>query len=303
MRDPADSQAPAASTGLYLFCVSACAPSLIQGEGLAQAPLVPLVHGGLVAVTCEVPLAEWAGPGAEERLGDIAWLGPRALQHESVIESVMAHGPVLPLRFGSLFSSAAALQAWLEAAAPRICEFLSGDAAACEEWAIKGWLHPEQAAAARLAADPRFQALPAAPGARYLREQKLRQEIERSVRAWARGVGEELVGGLHELGVAARPLRVLGGQAGKQGGGRPEEAVFHFALWVPRARLAQIGQRLQSQQAELAAQGLTLDLTGPWPPYSFCPQLGDGAAHSGREETGAGESGEDSRDHRDPGHG
>ncbi|MFO0579362.1 MAG: GvpL/GvpF family gas vesicle protein [Polyangia bacterium] len=283
MPDLAESQALAATTGLYLFCISACEPSLIHGEGLAQAPLAAVTHDGLVAVTCEVALAEWTGPGAEQQLGDIAWLGPRALQHEAVIESVMPHGPVLPLRFGSLFSSAAALHAWLGAAAPRIREFLTGSAAACEEWAIKGWLHAEQATAARLAADPRFQALPAAPGARYLREQKLRQEAERSVRAWARGVGADLASGLQELGVAARPLRVLGNQGGSQGskqaGSRPEEAVFHFALWVPRARLAELAQRLERVQAELAAQGVTLDLTGPWPPYSFCPQLDDGAAH------------------------
>lgn len=264
--------------GLYLFCIAPSSDPVLGlrgGEGLAPGTSLDVVtHDELMAVVCAVPLSEWTGPGSEDRLRDIGWLGPRALRHEAVIESVQAHGPVLPLRFGCLFSSEGEIRRWLALQGARVASFLSETASRAEEWSLKGWLDAEQATAARLAADERWKALPAAPGARYLREQKLRQEIERTVRSWARGLGDQAVEELRALGVESRGLRL---PSGPSPSGRNEEAVFSFALLVPRSTVAEFKDRVETLHRALSEQGVSLDLTGPWPLYSFCPQLSDAA--------------------------
>lgn len=274
-----DQNAPDPPAGIYLFCVASSSEPVLGclagGEGIGPGTsLGAVTHAGLVAVVCAVPLEEWTGPGSEERLRDLGWLGPRAVRHEAVIESVQAHGPVLPLRFGCLFSSEAEVRRWLAVHGARISAFLSETAARTEEWSLKGWLDAERATAARLAADERWKALPASPGARYLREQKLRQEVERTVRSWARGLGEQAAQELRALGAEARALRLPGSPSPS---GRNEEAVFSFALLVPRSAVAEFKDRVETLHRALSEQGVSLDLTGPWPLYSFCPQLADAA--------------------------
>ncbi len=282
---PSSPNEPAHSgTGLYVFCVTRATTPALDGPGLtADTTLTRVVQGELAAVLCQVDLREWTGPEAETRLRDLDWLGPRAVRHEAVIEQVMADAPVLPLRFGSLFSSAASVRAWLRAGTSEIDRFLHAGAA-LEEWSLKGWLDVPRAEAARLNADPRLKALPASPGVRYLLEQKLRQDITKSVRAWARSIEQQLLVELRELVARTRSLRALSGDVS----GRTEEVMFHQALLVPRAVRDELAARVTTLSTELSAQGLALELTGPWPLYSFVPPLASAAevaADSGDDAT------------------
>ncbi|QYU67456.1 GvpL/GvpF family gas vesicle protein [Leptolyngbya sp. 15MV] len=84
-----------------------------------------LIHAGeLAALAADVDAAEFLGPDAEQRLADLQWLTPRALAHESLISKAMAHGPVLPMRFGTVFSSEHTLREALDRHAPAIADFL-----------------------------------------------------------------------------------------------------------------------------------------------------------------------------------
>ncbi|MBI2200221.1 MAG: GvpL/GvpF family gas vesicle protein, partial [Candidatus Rokubacteria bacterium] len=59
-------------------------------------------------------------------------------------------------------------------------------------------------------------------------------------------------------------------------GGAPDEAgarILNWAFLVPRSRVDDFRARIQRINAEHAPHGLVLDLSGPWPPYSFCPSL------------------------------
>jgi hypothetical protein len=273
---------PSPQHGLYVFCVTAAARPPLRDWGLtADRPLLHIADGELAAVACQVALADWVGPEAEARLGDLSWLGPRAVRHQAVIDSALAAGPVLPLRFGSIFSSVASLTGWLRGEAPPILTFLR-ESAGQEEWSLKGWLNLAQAEAARLQTDPRFLALPASPGARYLREQKLRQDISKSVRSWGRQIEQRVLGELGGLCRRSRALPALAGQVS----GRSDEVIFHQALLVPSGRRDELLARLDSFHSELSPQGLSLELTGPWPLYSFVPTLAGAPAAAAEAASG-----------------
>ena len=258
--------------GLYVFCFArAAAAGAAVGHGLdARAPLGARVHEDVAAICCEVPLHEWTGEAGEAHLKDLGWLGPRALRHEAVIEQMMGASPVLPLRFGCLFSSADRLEALLRHERARISAFID-KVAHEEEWSLQGTLEVRVCEDAMFAADPRVAKLPAQAGARYLMEQKLRKDAVRAARGWAQEVQTELSRALEGLVLDRRSLRVPPRNPEEPG----REGAFHWALLLPRGAEAELARRLEPLAEQLSARGLHLSARGPWPAYNFAPHLGD----------------------------
>ncbi|HEY0094763.1 MAG TPA: GvpL/GvpF family gas vesicle protein [Archangium sp.] len=258
--------------GLYVFCFTrAGAADAATGPGLAgDAPLGVRVHEDVAAICCEVPLHEWTGEAGEAHLKDLGWLGPRALRHEEVIEQLMAASPVLPLRFGCLFSSAERLEGLLRRERARISAFIEKTAHE-EEWSLQGWLDVRACEEAMFAADPRVAKLPAQAGARYLMEQKLRKDAVRAARGWAQEVQTELSRALEGLVLERRSLRPPSRNPEEPG----REGVLHWALLVPRGAEAELAGRLEPLAERLSARGLHLSARGPWPAYNFAPYLGE----------------------------
>jgi hypothetical protein len=249
--------------GLYVFCFArASAAGTVRGLGLdGQSPLGARVHEELAAICCDVPLQEWTGEVGEAHLKDLGWLGPRVLRHEEVMERMMRTSPVLPLRFGCLFSSAERLEELLRRERARISAFLE-KATHEEEWSLQGSLDVTACEEAMLAADPRVARLPASAGARYLMEQKLRKDAARAAREWLQEAQATVARALEGLVLARRPLRATG------------ETAFHWALLLPRDAETELASRLEPLAEPLAARGLHLAARGPWPAYNFAPHFG-----------------------------
>ena len=134
-------------SALYLFCFARS--NLIgelEGTGVdGQHPLsVFRRFPNLCAVLSEVRLEDFCGETAELRMRDLAWVGPRALRHEAVVEEVMRHSPVLPARFGTLFSSQERLAEFVDRHGAAISQFLER-VADQEEWSVRGLLDRRQA--------------------------------------------------------------------------------------------------------------------------------------------------------------
>lgn len=268
--------------GLYVFCFTrAGAAGAATGPGLSEnAPLGARVHEGLAAICCEVPLHEWTGEAGEAHLKDVGWLGPRALFHEEVLERMMHASPVLPLRFGCLFSSAERLDELLRHERARITAFLER-AEHEEEWSLQGLLEPKVCEEAMFAADPRVAKLPASAGARYLMEQKLRKDAARAARAWVEEAQAQLAKALEGLVLARRTLRPP-----PRGEGEPaREGAFQWAILLPRGARAELARRLESLAETLSARGLYLSARGPWPAYDFAPRLGEAPGDETQEGT------------------
>lgn len=253
--------------GVYLYCFTPANES-IESPGSELPETARLVAGDVAAVYASVPLGDWQGPEAEARLQDTQWLIPRALAHEQLIEAHMARGPVLPVRFGAIFSSQAALLDFMSPRLDEISRFLDRTRE-LEEWSLKGYLVLSEAERWVGLSDPalaeRRERLPAAPGARYFQEKRLQAEIRERTRLWGCSLVELLTPDLTALAVDVRPL-----------GGRPPEnaertLILHAALLLPRGSVGAFQERAERVQAEYRDRGLTLVTTGPWPPFNFCP--------------------------------
>ncbi len=218
----------------------------------------------LAALFAPVRLEEYC----PDHLQDPDWLVPRALEHEEVLEALMAQGPVLPVRFGCLFSSADKLGEFMRAQGEIIRQFLL-DFADKEEWALKVYLDLEKAEAWLAAADPelaeRQRRLPATPGARYFQEKQWRADVHKKARQWGRELARQLEAELGLEQTTVRPLKPRGPEESKG------DMILHQAVLLPGAAVQEFRRRVAELTAERIEKGVALEISGPWPPYHFCP--------------------------------
>lgn len=258
---------------IYLF-------GFVRAEGAGAGSSLPGLEPGSVtrvvvsdriaSVVVDLDAALFTGPGAEERLSDLGWIGPRALRHQEVLAALLAHGPVLPARFGTLFSGEEAL-AELVARNAAVVESFFGLVGDGVEWGVKGFLDRslalESFVAAALARREGLAALPA--GRRYMEERRLRAEGEKEIDGWVREAATPVAAGLTSLCREARSRAVTRGSTSEAG----EEVVLSWALLAALDAREGLHAFLEERTATLAARGLRFELSGPWPPYSFVPDL------------------------------
>ena len=258
---------------IYLFCFTRSGLiSSIEGMGIdGHNPLFLHEFRGIAAVVSVISLSELSGPETEARMQDLAWIGPRALHHEQVIEQVMPRSPAFPARFGTLFSSLEKLDELLITHHDTISHFLSRMVDR-EEWSVKAFLNRKKAREEYIAAALAAQAqhLPQSPGARYLQEQRIRTGAEKEVNHRVSSIGQRIWRELNSLAdeVSERKLLPSADPADIEG-----EMVLNWAFLVQRNNLAGFQKAIDDAKEASDQVGLVIRYSGPWPPYSFTPHL------------------------------
>jgi hypothetical protein len=264
---------PGKDEGVYLFCFAR--PHALPSpnpRGLDDRhPVSKWVAEDVMAVVSTVSLEEFCGPLAEVRMKDLSWIGPRACRHEEVIEQLGKHTPVLPARFGTIFSSLKQLGRLLNMHHDRISRFLDR-AMDKDEWSIKGIMDTSQAKekvlSSALSRDTeRLASL--SPGMRYFQEQRIRAGVDRELRAWLREACGEIWKDLKSRASECCERRVLSHNPEGMDG----DMVLNWAFLVSRDSVEDFRACVDQRRLKYAEQGLAFHLSGPWPPYSFCPSL------------------------------
>lgn len=231
-----------------------------------------------VEVVCDGPVAAVASRIGLDRFDvkrlqgetaeDVAWLNRVAIRHHEVVGQAAKSSPVLPLRLGTIFRSQASLLAATARARETVADFLRtlGDR---KEWGVK--LYQEKRFAEETAGPgsppPSDPAPRSGAGAEYLKRKKAqlqrRRELSAGLKEEIRGVEDQLKAG------SDRCCRVRLLSAGLTG--RSEKMVFNAAFLLAASQvktwLATVGRARET----VRRKGLLLEVTGPSPPYHFCP--------------------------------
>lgn len=262
--------APASVYYLYGFAWAGATPETDLGVGVDEGrALFIWTHDKIAAILSLVSSEDFCGPNGEENLQNLDWIGPRACRHHAVIDRAMRQGPVLPTRFGTLFSSLESLGKYLLANAPAIVQFLERTAGQ-EEWAVRGLIRRGEAEAwARARLVQQDEPAGISPGAAYLRDQSLRIKAKRELDFWLAETCGGLLQELEAMASAACQRKIPPHDAANAGG----DIVLNWAFLVPRPALADFRIPIERANDEHGARGLMFELSGPWPPYSFPPVL------------------------------
>jgi hypothetical protein len=218
-----------------------------------------------------VSLEYFCGPLAKARLQDVSWVGARAFRHEEVIEQVLRHSPVLPARFGTIFSSWGRLENFTKRHHYTISGFLDR-ARDKEEWAIKGFVDRDlaQKEVTGICLDREGDRLAMlSPGKQYFEKKRIEANAGKALSRWLKEIAEMIFKELRPYASDFRERKLLSCNAT----GKYMEMIFNWACLIPKGRAEDFRILLAQMKDAYEKKGLIFELSGPWPPYSFCPSL------------------------------
>jgi hypothetical protein len=244
--------------------------------GVAGAQVRAATAAGLTVLVSDVGLGEFGEVALRRNLEDLDWLEGVARAHHEVIAAASTMFPLLPTRLATVYSSDESMAAVLDGRREELLAAMRR-AGGRVEWGVKAYAvrESEQPEAKRPEVAPAEGGAPADAGGRgaglaYLKRRKAqlsaRAESQRSAAAGAHAVHGH-------LSRHAAEARLHPPQSPQLSGDR-RPMMLNAAYLVD----ADNGTGFASEVAAAADEHpeLDLNLTGPWPPYSFTGEDEDG---------------------------
>ena len=219
---------------------------------------------GVSAVFTPVRDEEFSQENIDRRAADLEWLGAIGYRHQAVVSELMKMTAVVPLRAFTLFSSEEALRSYLTSNADmlrKVLDRLDGK----QEWTLRVEFEPQRWSDALVARidelrDLQQQIESAASGKAFLLRKKLDEEKKRASHAAEQTVVSEI-----ERAVLDRlRCETVAESRERREGGFPQINVL-----INRDEEATLQELHAQLNDRYGAEGLTLALSGPWPPYTF----------------------------------
>ncbi len=227
-------------------------------DGVDGAPVRTIVSDDLAAVVSSVDAEEFGEHGLRRNLEDIRWLEKTVRGHNRVVEAVAAGSAAAPMGLATVYYQDERVREALRERAEsfrRVLDEITGRT----EWGVKGYADLD----AYSKQDTPDEAAGQSPGAAYLsrlrHRRKGRAEAEEESWQLARRTHTTLDELAHASRLHPAQNRELAGYEGVM--------VLNGAYLVDEARNDEFASAVEDLGRDSGA--LRLELTGPWPPYSF----------------------------------
>jgi hypothetical protein len=249
---------------IYVYCVTrdAVAPETEGIDGTQHFGIASM--DGICAVYTAVNPQEFSQEVIDRRAGDLEWLGAIGYRHQAVVADLMKRTAIVPLRAFTLFSSEDAVRAFLQEQREilvKALERLDGK----QEWTLRVEFDParwSEALTGRVASlrDLQQQIANAAAGKAFLLKKKLDDERKRASHTAEQDVVAE---------IERFVLNKLRCEAVAETRERRDGAFPQINVLINRDEEAGLQELHEELTSRYASEGVTLGLTGPWPPYTF----------------------------------
>lgn len=242
-------------SAVYLYGVSLAKKGGARGRrGELASAGVDGVHA-VEAVLCGEFLC-WVSPvdqiafsqELEKNLENLEWLAVHGIRHQQVVGEIAQKETIVPARFGTLFSSQAALLKDVETRKSALKKVFNRIADS-DEWGVKVLVEDQPPKPVSTAA--------ASSGREYLQ-----QKAARIKRKPERDDAE-----LEHLASALEKVATDSGPAGRVSGAQPG-LLWQATFLVARSRRRQWERVLEDFVKQWEGKR-RIEVTGPWPPYSF----------------------------------
>jgi hypothetical protein len=251
--------------------------------GVGEAKVRTTTRAGLTVLVSDVSLAEYGEAALRRNLENLDWLDEVARRHHHVIDAAARIFPLLPTRLATVYSDDDALWAALASRRDQLRDALRRVGGRVE-WGVKAYAAPEPDAttepdnAERTAAtgDPRDAgpAAEAGPGSgagrAYLKRRRAQLATVRESKAAAVSAAQAVHADLTAKAAASR----LHPPQSAQLSGVRQPMLLNAAYLLESADGASFTAAVAGQAT--AHPELRVELTGPWPPYSFAGDDDDG---------------------------
>jgi len=251
---------------LYVYAIARAGHSLperveaIDGSDRLNA----VTAGDIVAFVTPVDDVDFSQGVIDARAKDVEWLGSIGYRHQSVMSALMHGGTIVPLRAFTLFASEESLRRHLESEREKLGKLLDR-LDGKQEWTLRIEFDPQLWSEALVRRVDSLRALSeeiagAAAGKAFLLRKKLDDEKKRASREAEQQVVSE---------VEAAVLEKLACDTVAETRQQRSGAFPQINVLIERDEEARLEELRGELAHRFAADGVTLALTGPWPPYTF----------------------------------
>lgn len=250
--------------GVWIYAIAerVGVKALGQLTGVGGGPIRTVAAAGLTAVAEDVDLAEFGEEALRRNLEDLDWLEAAARAHHRVIDAVGQQGPLVPMRIATVYSgdtSVAAMLAGHQADFRAALRRISGR----QEWGVKAYAARPPAAGGDTAATSGSSSPGTGAGAAYLQRRRDQLAAQKDARRETVASAEIIHA---ELSRYAAETRLHPPQAPQLTGSK-ELMILNAAYLLDDGRADDFAAMVAALARQYAS--VRLELTGPWPPYSF----------------------------------
>jgi hypothetical protein len=252
-----------AGEGVYVYAVSRDLPgdTVAHVSGIGGASVRAISHQGLSALVSTVDLGEFGEAALRRNLEDLGWLEATARAHNAVAADAAAHAVTLPMRLLTVYRSDERVR---EALRRRGAEFAAALSRITgrTEWGVKVYAQPWEFMASDAGAEDTGTAH---PGTSYLLRRRAERHTEEEARRAAMCRANEV--DLQISDIAA--MRHVHPPQNPQLSGHEGWMVLNASYLIDDERVAELRAAV-ARLGEL--RGISLELSGPWAPYSFAAE-------------------------------
>jgi hypothetical protein len=251
---------------LYVYAIARVPHPLPErAETIDGSDVIDVVKTGkFAAFVTPVDDVDFSQSVIDARAKDVEWLGAIGYRHQSVMNALMHGGTIIPLRAFTLFASEGTLRRHLEDDGPRFAKLLDR-LDGKQEWTLRIEFDPQLWSEALERRVDSLRALSeeiasASEGKAFLLRKKLDDEKKKASREAEQQVMAEI-----ESAVMDKLACDTVAETRQQRSG----AFPQINVLLERDEEARLEELRDDLAARYAADGVTLALTGPWPPYTF----------------------------------
>ena len=229
---------------------------------------VTVSAAGVSAIATPVAASEFSQESIDSHAANLDWLGAIGYRHQGVVADLMRETSIVPLRAFSLFSSEDSLRDYLKKNATqfkRMLERLDGK----QEWTLRIEFEPERWSESLTKRVDSLRALAseidsAAAGKAFL----LRKKLEEAKKNASKEAEQQVVSEIERAVLDKLRCETIAESRQQRSGGFPQINVLLNR--DEESRLQEVQSALMNRYE---SEGVTVAVTGPWPPYSFVGAL------------------------------
>jgi len=219
---------------------------------------------GVCAVYTSVSEGEFSQEVIDRRASDLEWLGAVGYRHQNVIVELMKSTAVVPLRAFTMFSSESTLREYLvqnRDVLTKLLERLDGK----HEWTLRVEFDPQRWSEALTGHVESLRALSAeiesaSAGKAFL----LRKKLDEERKLASREAEQQVVADIEREVIAKLACDTLAESRLERDGAFPQINVL-----IDRDEESRLQELHAALNDRYASDGVTLAMSGPWPPYTF----------------------------------
>ncbi|MCK9422957.1 MAG: GvpL/GvpF family gas vesicle protein [Bacteroidales bacterium] len=252
---------------IYVYCISNSPPDLRKNNALEG--LKCITFQGFYTVVKLVSYSEFSEENLKKNLSDITWLEFNARAHVRIISLLMEDCTVIPFKFGTIYHTQDSLKKFITDYSDSFIEnflIIQGK----EEWSVKIYCD-RRTLCERIdelseeAATLEKEIMASAPGKAFLLRRKKADLIENELNKLTKSYGQEYYNEINKMSENTTLNNLLP----KELTGREDTMILNSAFLVRKDKAVDFVTTISFLRKKYPDLGFDIEMTGPWPPFSF----------------------------------